>query len=193
MSAIVGGRPPTVPPPSAQVSVPSVPSTASLLPTAVASSPTPVSSGPIEPLPVALPTGTGPFVAANHTYGQTVRRDSIAARLEDGEPTGEWWRSTTRGGQTVQYSGPVTCLVIAGDDAWLAGRATTATDGRPDLAIFFHVHDGGPAGESDTAIGYLSNPGQTLATMEGWCRTKFIPAGPYPLTSGDLVVDDGSP
>jgi hypothetical protein len=29
--------------------------------------------------------------------------------------------------------------------------------------------------------------------MTGWCETRFIPAGPFPLTSGDVVVEDGQP
>jgi hypothetical protein len=28
--------------------------------------------------------------------------------------------------------------------------------------------------------------------MEGWCQTRFIPGGPFPLTSGDIVVQDGA-
>jgi hypothetical protein len=27
--------------------------------------------------------------------------------------------------------------------------------------------------------------------MEGWCQNQFIPGGPFPLTSGDIVVQDG--
>ena len=120
-----------------------------------------------------------------------MRRDSLAARLVDGRVVGEWWRSTKVGGNQESFGGPVTCLVIEGDDAWVAGRATTATDGETDHAIFFRLHDGGPDGAGDQAVGYLNNPGQTLATMEGWCQTKYTPAGPFPLTSGDLVVDAG--
>jgi hypothetical protein len=26
--------------------------------------------------------------------------------------------------------------------------------------------------------------------MEGWCRAKFIPTGPFPLDDGDVVVLD---
>jgi hypothetical protein len=34
----------------------------------------------------------------------------------------------------------------------------------------------------------MNDPGQTLATMEGWCTSRFIPAGPYPLDEGDVTV-----
>jgi hypothetical protein len=95
----------------------------------------------------------------------------------------------TGGGSSA--GGPVTCLVVDGRDAWLAGPATTTSDGSTDRAAFLFVHDGGPDGEGDTAILWMNDPGQTLATLEGWCEAKFIPAEPYPLDEGDVVVVDG--
>ncbi|HEX6868144.1 MAG TPA: hypothetical protein VF119_05030, partial [Candidatus Limnocylindrales bacterium] len=92
-------------------------------------------------------------------------------------------------GGDASFGGPVTCLVIDGRDAWLAGPATTASDGSVDRAAFLFVHDGGANGSGDTAVLWMNDPGQTLATMEGWCRSRFIPAGPYPLDSGDVLVD----
>lgn len=88
--------------------------------------------------------------------------------------------------------GPLTCVVVDGGDAWMAGPATIATDGSTGLAAFLFVHDSGlPGGEGDTAITWITDPGQTLATMEGWCRTRYVPAEPYPLDDGDIVVDAG--
>lgn len=138
------------------------------------------------PSPATVPQGTGPLVNANYTYFDRI--DSLAARLEDGKPVGEWWRQTKVAGKVESYGGPVTCLVIDGDDAWVAGRATTATDDREDLAILFRLHDGGPNGQGDSARGYLTNPGQTITTMQTWCETKYTPAALTPLTSGDVSV-----
>ena len=189
----IAGRPtpdqgPTAVPSASVASV--GPSSSTPLATASESPSASVAPSPaLEPSPsIALPTGAGPFIAGTYTYG--IRRDSLAARLKDGEVSGEWWRSTTVAGRPQSYAGPITCLVIDGKDAWLAGRVATATDGRTDLAIFFRLHDGGPGGDGDQAIGYLSNPGQTLTTMETWCATRYTPAGPFPLTSGDLVVEE---
>lgn len=123
-------------------------------------------------------------------YGEGVpRRDTIAAHFE-GTPVGEWSRTLPATGEGHFYGGPITCLVIDGKEAWMAGRATTATDGTKDGAAFIHVIDGGPSGAGDLAFLVLSTRNQTLTTMEEWCRRKFIPARPYPLTSGDIVVDD---
>ena len=85
--------------------------------------------------------------------------------------------------------GPVTCLVIDGQDAWLAGPATTVSDGTTDRAAFLFVQDGGRGGTSDTAVLWMKTVrGQTLATMEGWCTSRFIPTGPFPLDEGDVTV-----
>jgi hypothetical protein len=161
------------------------PSTASLRSPTVSLTP---SNEPSPPTPsaAALPTGPGPLVNANYTYLD--RTDSVAARLKDGKPVGEWWRQTEVGGKTESYGGPVTCLVIEGPDAWVAGPATTASDGRKDLAILFRLHDGGANGD-DSARGYLTNPGQTLTTMQTWCETRYTPADLAPLTSGDVSIE----
>ena len=39
------------------------------------------------------------------------------------------------------------------------------------------------------AVLWMNDPGQTLDTMEGWCIDRFIPAGPFPLDDGDVVVE----
>ncbi|HET8786281.1 MAG TPA: zf-HC2 domain-containing protein [Candidatus Limnocylindrales bacterium] len=143
-----------------------------------------------QPSAATVPPGTGPTVNANYVYFDRI--DSVAARLEDGKPVGEWWRQTQVDGKTQSYAGPITCLVIDGNDAWLAGPATSATDGRSGLAIFFRLHDGGPNGAGDAARGYLSNPGQSLTTMQTWCETKYTQPEVTPLTSGDVSIDEGA-
>jgi hypothetical protein len=132
-------------------------------------------------------------VSAAYVYNeQAPRRDSVAAHFEDEQPTGEWTRNQPPTGPGNSFAGPVTCLVIDGNEAWLAGPSTTDTVGDTP-AVFIHLVDGGPDGDGDEAILWRVNRSQTLATMEGWCRTKFSPDGPFPITSGDIVVEDGSP
>ena len=88
------------------------------------------------------------------------------------------------------WGGPITCLVISGSDAWLAGPASTATDGKTEAALIV-VHDGGPGGKDDTALIWLAPPGQTITTVTNWCMNKFVPADLSPLTDGDVEVQDG--
>ena len=155
-------------------------------------SPSPVGSQSPSSSASASPSpGNGPFVTGAYVYGEGVpRRDTVAAHFE-GAPVGEWSRMIPATGVGNSYGGPITCLVIDGKDAWIAGRATTATDGTKNRSVFIHVYDGGRGGTADRAFLVLNTQGQTLATMEEWCRRKFVPADPYPLTSGEIVVDDG--
>ena len=171
------------------------PSSSVTLPSpAFAPTPSPSPTPSTSPTPSPSPSGSGPFVSGNYIYGTTPpRRDTLAARFEDRRLVGEWSRRTpATGDSSIFYGGPVTCLVISGSDAWLAGPATTATDGS-DHAAFIHVTDGGPDGEGDTAFLWLTTEGQTIVTMTEWCEKRFIPADGYPLTSGDIVVQESPP
>jgi hypothetical protein len=153
--------------------------------------PSPQSSVPSSAPPT--PTPTGGFVSAAYVYNeQAPRRDSISARFEDGQVTGEWTRNQPpTGTPRNSFAGPVTCLEIDGKDAWLAGPSTVDTVGDTP-AVFIRLHDGGPDGEGDLALLWRANPGQTIETMEGWCGTRFSPESPVPITTGDIVIDDGS-
>ena len=137
------------------------------------------------------PSEAGAFVAAAYTYGQRPpRKDTVVARLEDGEPVGEWSRIMPADGSGDNWGGPITCLVFDGSDAWLAGPATTATDGITEAAMI-HLHDGGPGGENNSALIWLAPQGQTITTVTNWCMTKFEPAELSPLTDGAVEVQDG--
>jgi hypothetical protein len=94
--------------------------------------------------------------------------------------------------RATTFGGPVTCLVVDGPEAWIAGPATSASDGTTDRAALLYVRDGGPGGRDDAALLWMNDPGQTLETMEGWCRSRFIPGEPYPLDDGDVTVTAGS-
>jgi Putative zinc-finger len=168
-----------VPSPSvAQVSQP-----ASASPSLSTSVPTPASASPAP--------SDGSYVTGAYVYGTGVpRRDTIAAHFE-GTPVGEWSRTIPATGEGDFFGGPITCLVIQGNEAWIAGPATTATDGTRDGAVFIHVVDRGPEGAGDLAFLVQSTRAQTLTTMEEWCRRAFVPAAPYPLISGDITVFDG--
>jgi hypothetical protein len=183
----IAGRPSNQAPSAQPSPSPTVSASPSSSPSASPSASESIEPPPSGPSAAPLPTGTGPFVNGNYTYAS--RRDSVAARIKDGEAVGEWWRTTIVSGKQESYGGPITCLVFDGKVAYLAGPATTATDGRTNLAIYFQLRDRGANGEGDQAIGYLSNPGQTLTTMQTWCETKYTPDPPSPLTSGDVVVE----
>jgi Putative zinc-finger len=176
-------------PPSAAPTTPSsAPSSSPDRSVTPSAEPTPIPSDPVTPTP-----SVG-FVAAVYTLGSPIdRHDTIAAHFDpDGAPAGEWTRRRTRTGKAQIFRGPVTCLVIEGNEAWLAGPAESSDD--PAIkAAFIHVRDGGPDGKGDRALLRLNNPGETLATFEILCQSKFVPGGPYDISSGDVEVGDTPP
>ena len=189
LAIVAGGltpRPPIEPSPSASDAT----SGPSGSPTA---EPSASSSSSASPSPTAAPSASAATGTVNGAYAYSVRpgatrRDSVSARLEGDGPSGEWSRLVPADGSGNSFGGPITCMVIDGQDAWLAGPATTASDGSTDLAVLLVVHDGGPGGDADRAVTWATDPGQTLTTMEGWCRDKFSPAEPYPLDEGNVTV-----
>ena len=187
---LMGGSLRSAPSPSVAPSSTLAPATPSRSPDVALASPSAVTPSPS---PSPSPSPAGPLVVGSYIYGTTPpRRDTIAAHFEGG-PVGEWSRRIPAVGEGTFFAGPVTCLVISGSDAWLAGPATTATDGSTNGAVMIHVHDGGPDGREDAVLMWQTTPGQTITTMTEWCENRFIPADPYPLTSGDVVVQDGPP
>ena len=191
---LVGGRFEATQPPSAVAESPTAAPTTSP-PASPVPSPSRASqeSSPSPPEPAASPSASGSqaYVAGSYVYGtRPPRRDTVAAQFEDGKPVGEWSRISPADGSGNTYAGTITCLVIDGSTAWMAGPTTRATDGTEAALIV--VHDGGPDGEGDTALMWLTRAGQTLTTVTNWCVNQFTPAGPpLPLTEGDIEVDDG--
>jgi hypothetical protein len=92
-------------------------------------------------------------------------------------------------------TGPVTCLVVQGADAFIYGPPAAGGD----RAAFLWVHDEGKPGTAgDLAVTWVQDlPGEvpdpyTREDMESWCRSagEGFPAGLYPLDSGNLTVFD---
>jgi hypothetical protein len=180
-----GGRSVKSAPVATLESVKPSPSFAAIDPTG-SPSPSPAPPTP-SPSPVPAWSADGAF-----DWGKAPpKRDSVAAHFENGKPTGEWSHKVPAVAPSEFYGGPITCLEVDGPDAWMAGPATTATDGTKNRAVFIHMHDGGPDGAGDLVVVLLNIQGQTIATMEEWCKRHFIPSGPFPVTSGEVTVDDG--
>jgi hypothetical protein len=133
--------------------------------------------------PRAMVTGTYTyFVFGNPESWRTV---SLGAQATD--PVKGTWTWTRPAGTS---SGPVTCLRVAGSDAWLAGPVTVG-DGSFS-SEFIWVHDGGTPGTAgDTAFSWGADPGETLADMEALCESMTTsPYGfdPFPVESGNLTI-----
>jgi len=92
------------------------------------------------------------------------------------------------------YSGPVTCLRVVGNDAWFAGPVT----GEPKKtsegfnSVFFYVHDGGtPGRDGDTSFVWGALSDENLGDMEALCEsmdTNFYGDYPFSVVDGNLKV-----
>src|SRR5260370_23880162 len=76
---------------------------------------------------------------AGHTYvllgpsvfGVTVQQDPLAyhaASLADGTVRGHWRYDLWQAGQETTFSGPVTCLSVNGNRAWIGGVIAESSD-----------------------------------------------------------------
>ena len=140
-------------------------------------------------------------VAGTFTYdafpdlAEGYRELSVSAQATD--PVKGSWTWTRPNGT---FSGPVTCLRVDGDDAWIAGYTAPASELLG--VVFFWVHDGGrPAG--DRVFGWAADLEITLEDMEAVCESMgtavpipgepgepggWFPIDPVPLLSGNVTI-----
>jgi hypothetical protein len=136
--------------------------------------------------PSPLATAASVTGAYTYTAGDLGTR-SITVEAFDTDPvSGTWSFANLELGRHM--TGPITCLVIDGADAWMAGPATQWSEGVVARAAFLWVHDAGPGVDGDTAVTWGADPGQTLDEMEAWCRDKSTDVERYPIEAGNLIV-----
>ena len=90
----------------------------------------------------AAPAGQGSSVAAHvdgqtyvllgpSVFGVTVQQDPLAyhaVKLADGTVRGRWRYDYWQAGQETTFSGPVTCMSVSGNRAWVGGPITGSSD-----------------------------------------------------------------
>ena len=90
-----------------------------------------------------------------------------------------------RGGATT-IGGPITCLVVDGSEAWLAGTPSVGEDG-----VFIYLIDGGSPGTEDLAVTWVQDPDQSFEELQGWCESRFTDVPLFEVDSGNLTVRAG--
>ena len=174
----------------------------------VASSPSPslaptVGPTPSESAPTA-PTPSADLDVVSGTYTYTVNGDlpgrSASVEARGSDPVSGTWTFQALPDGALQ-TGPVTCLVVRGSEAFLFGPS--AEEGGRGACLW--IVDVG-ASDRDRAVTWMqdlpSDPlppdvqPQTLDEMEGWCRNAgegfpgLVEPGVVPLLSGGLSVHD---
>ena len=125
--------------------------------------------------------GAVALVAGSYTYTTDSggHRSASIAAVGTAPLRGTWeWQ---------KRHGPVTCLVVLGNDAWLAGPGTTG----PETGVFIHVRDGGSPGRADDLVtAWGQDPGQPFEELQGWCEGRATHVPLFALETGDVTVKE---
>jgi hypothetical protein len=129
-------------------------------------------------------------------FGVTVQQDPLsyhAIRLADGTVRGHWRYVLWQAGQVTTYSGPVTCLTVNGNRAWIGGPITASSDPTQlGLGAWWQVADNGsgrhPVIPDQTTFAGMG----TLAQTQAYCDNAPAPHFIFDVQLGYLRVEDQS-
>jgi len=141
----------------------------------------------------AAAAGHGGSVAARvygHTYvllgpsvfGVTVQQDPLTyhvVKLADGTVHGRWRYDYWESGQQTTFSGPVTCMSVSGNRAWVGGLVTASSDpAQVGMGAWWQVADNGtgrhPVVPDQTTFVGFGTMAQTIAYCDGEPAPHFI-------------------
>jgi len=151
----------------------------------------------------AAPARLGSPVAARvdgHTYvllgpsvfGITVQQDPLAyhaVRLADGTALGRWRYDLWQAGQLTTFSGPVTCMSVSGNRAWIGGPITASSDPtQVGMGAWWQVADNGtgrhPVTPDQTTFVGIGTMAQTIS----YCNDEPAPHFIFDVQLGGVRV-----
>jgi hypothetical protein len=129
-------------------------------------------------------------------FGVTVQQDPLAyhaAAVADGSARGWWHYDLWQAGQETTFSGPVTCLSVSGNRAWIGGTVAASSDPtQVGLGAWWQVADNGtgrhPVIPDRTTFVGLGTLAQTIA----YCNNKPDPHFIFDVQLGGLSVQGPS-
>lgn len=127
-------------------------------------------------------------------FGVTVQQDPLAyhaVRLADGSAQGGWSYDLWQAGQLTTYSGPVTCMSVSGNRAWIGGPITASSDPtQVGMWAWWQVADNGtgrhPVVPDQTTFVGIGTQAQTIAYCTGEPAPHFI----FDVQLGDVSVQE---
>ena len=161
---------------------------------------------PAAAVPTAGARHDGPVVAQvdGRTYvllgpsvfGVTVQQDPLtyhAVVRADGTVHGRWRYDYWESGQQTTFSGPVTCMSVSGNRAWIGGPGTASSDpAQVGQGAWWQVADNGtgrhPVVPDQTTFVGLGTMAQTIAYCDGEPAPHFI----FDVQLGGVRVQDQS-
>ena len=132
---------------------------------------------------VAQASPSVPKVTGSYSYTSFSGPKTVSLSAHGTTPVKGTW--SFRGGATT-IGGPITCLVVDGSEAWLAGPPSVGEDG-----VFIYLIDAGSPGTEDLAVTWVQDPDQSFDELQGWCESRFTDVPLFELDSGNLTVRAG--
>jgi hypothetical protein len=129
-------------------------------------------------------------------FGVTVQQDPLAYEATvsaDGTVRGHWRYDYWEGGQETTFSGPVTCLSVSGNRAWVGGPVSQSSDPtQVGMGAWWQVADNGtgrhPVIPDRTTFVGFGTMAQTLA----YCADEPAPHFIFDVQLGGVRVEDHS-
>ncbi len=162
--------------------------------TGVASAATGVTAGGGHGSVVGRVEGDTYVLLGPSVFGVTVQQDPLAyraTRLADGTVRGHWRYDYWEAGQETTFSGPVTCLSVSGNRAWIGGPVTESSDpAQVGMGAWWQVADNGtgrhPVVPDRTTFAGIGTIAQTLA----YCADEPAPHFIFDVQLGGVRVED---
>jgi len=115
-------------------------------------------------------------------FGVTVQQDPFTyhvVKLADGTVQGRWRYDYWESGQQTTFSGPVTCMSVSGNRAWIGGPVTASSDPtQVGMGAWWQVADNGtgrhPVVPDQTTFVGFGTMAQTIAYCDGEPAPHFI-------------------
>ena len=122
-----------------------------------------------------------------------LKKFTFEAKLEaDGSVDGHYLYRDLEDGVPFEASGPITCLVVKGNHAWLGGLIDESND--PTYVgqdSWFQVIDNGGGRHSPPDITTLLGVSPVAGTAQDYCNRAPNPRFPWPVTHGHIEVRPG--
>lgn len=138
--------------------------------------------------------GSGVHLIVHNVFGlQTLELkhfDYKAASRSDGSADGHYTYREIDDGVPFDASGPVTCMTVIGDQAWIGGTITDSSDPTVNgSGSWWHVTDNGKGSNDPADITTFLGIG-TLAQTQAFCDTYPPYKHPFPIDGGNIKVRD---
>jgi hypothetical protein len=138
--------------------------------------------------------GSGVHLIVHNVFGlQTLELKQFefkAAGNPDSSASGRYRYREIDDGVPFDASGPITCMTVVGDQAWIGGTITDSND--PTVigaGSWWHVTDNGQGANDPPDITTFLGIG-TLAQTQAFCDTYPPYKHPFAIDGGNIKVSD---